>query len=278
MVNRKLILCICLTAIVLLNARSAKAQQSKPLPANPVIANPIDPASLNAPPAFGDSAPVEKKPVELPALKSEPSESSEVAVTIWKPKLRVVLLTKSGTLDKPLPNHRPEEFPTFLTPDGVVPLPNTAKRTSNKMTAPGQPFATLMCDEVTVEAKASETGELAYSVSCKGKAILEIDDYTVTGDSISSDDGKLTITNAVVKSEKATLTAEKMQIQLPILGVRVEPNSAEPNSAAPNGSRDSFEQDPEVTVPFERGPEAIVPLPFSSSARLETYDTTRGQK
>ena len=258
MVIRTLVFGACAAAIVLLNAQSATAQQPKPLPANPVIANPIDPASLNAPPAFGDSAPVEKKPVELPALKSEPSESSEVAVTIWKPKLRVVLLTKSGTLDKPLPNHRPEEFPTFLTPDGVVPLPNTAKRTSNKMTAPGQPFATLMCDEVTVEAKASETGELAYSVSCKGKAILKIDDYTVTGDSISSDEGKLTITNAVVKSEKATLTAEKMQIQLPILGVRVEPNSA-----APNGSRDSLQQDPEVAVPFERGPEAIVPLPFS---------------
>ena len=259
MVIRTLVFGACAAAIVLLNAQSATAQQPKPLPANPVIANPIDPASLNAPPAFGDSAPVEKKPVELPALKSEPSESSEVAVTVWKPKLRVVLVTKSGALDKPLPYHRSlDDFPTFFTPDEVVPLPNTAKRTAQKMTAPGQPFATLMCDEVTVEAKASETGELAYSVSCKGKAILKIDDYTVTGDSISSDEGKLTITNAVVKSEKATLTAEKMQIQLPILGVRVEPNSA-----APNGSRDSLQQDPEVAVPFERGPEAIVPLPFS---------------
>ena len=278
MVKGILVIGVGVAAIILLNARAATAQQPKPLPVSPVIANPIDPASLNAPPAFGDSAPVEKKPVERPTLKSETFESSEVAVTVWKPKLRVVLVTKSGTLDKPLPYHRSlDDFPTFFTPDEVVPLPNTAKRTAQKMTAPGQPFATLMCDEVTVEAKASETGELAYSISCKGKAILKIDDYTVTGDSISSDEGKLTITNAVVKSEKAILTAEKMLIQLPILGVQVEPNSAAPNSAAPNGSRDSLQQDPEVTVPFEQDQEAIVPLPFPSSARLETYHTPRSQ-
>ena len=258
MVKRILVIGVCASAIVLLNARSATAQQPKTLPANPVIADPVDPASLNAPPAFGVSAPVEKKPVETPIQEPKLLESPAAAETVWKPKLRVVLVTKSGTLDKPLPYHRPDDSPTFFTPDEGVPLPNTAKRTANKMTAPVQPFATLICDEVTVDAKASATGELAYSVSCKGKVILKIDDYTVTGDSISSDEGKLIITNAVVKSDKATLTAEKMQILLPILGVRVEPNSA-----APNGSRDSFEQDPEVTVPIERGPEAIVPLPFS---------------
>ncbi len=236
MVNRRLILGICLTGILLPNARSATAQQPKPLPANPVIANPIDPASLNAPPAFGDSAPVKPQPVATPNQELAPVESSAVVGTEWKPKLRVVLVTKSGTLDKPLPYHRPDDSPTFFTPDEGVPLPNTAKRTANKMTAPVQPFATLMCDEVTVDAKASATGELAYSFSCKGKVILEIDDYTVTGDSMSSDEGKLTITNALVKSNKATLTAEKMQIQLPIFGVRVESNSAEPK-----GGRDSLQ-------------------------------------
>jgi hypothetical protein len=58
---------------------------------------------------------------------------------------------------------------------------------------------------------------------------------------ISSNDDKLRITNAVVKIEKATLTAEKMQIQLPIFGVRVEPDSTELN-----GSRDTLLQIPDA--------------------------------
>lgn len=195
---------VCAFAIVMLSFPSATAQQP-----NPLSANPIDPASLNAPPAFGDSAPVEKKHVETPTLRSSPLESFEVAVTVWKPKLRVVLVTKSGTLDKPLPYHRSAALGDFET-DEPVQLANAPKFAPNKIVAPVQPFATLMCDEVTVDAKASETGELAYSVSCKGKVLLKIDDYTVTGDSISSVEGKLTITNAVFKSDKATLTAEKM--------------------------------------------------------------------
>ena len=257
MVTRILVLAVCVSANVLLNARSATAQQPKLVPANPVIANPIDPASLNAPPAFGDSAPVDKKPLESPTQELSPAESSAVAETEWKPKLRVVLVTKAGTLDAPVPYHRAEKSQSFFSddPDDFVPPPNDVKRTTNKMTAPKQPFAILMCDEVTMDAKASETGELAYSFSCKGKVILKIDDYTVTGDSISSDEGKLTITNAVVKSNKATLTAEKMQIQLPIFGVRVEPNSAEPN-----GSSDSLEQIPDADD---------APLAFPPSARLQ---------
>ncbi len=224
---------VCAFVIVMQSAPSATAQQPKPLPANPVIANPIDPASLNAPPAFGDSAPVEKKPVATPTQELAPLESSAVVGTEWKPKLRVVLVTKSGTPDKSLPYRAQEESQKFFSDDSV-PLPNAAKRTVNTVTAPEQPLAFLMCDEVMVDAKASETGELAYSVSCKGKVMLKIDDYIVTGDSITSDEGKLTITNAVVKSSKATLTAEKMQIQLPIFGVKVEPDSAEPKR-----SRDS---------------------------------------
>ncbi len=256
MVNRILVLAVCVSANVLLNARSATAQQPKPLlPANPVIANPVDPASLNAPPAFGDSAPVEKKPVEIPVQELAPPESPAVATTEWKPKLRVVLLTKAGSLDAPVPYQRNEKSEYFFSddPDDFVPPPNDVKRTTNKMTAPKQPFAILMCDEVTVDVKASETGELAYSISCKGKVKLQIDDYTVAGDSISSDEGKLTITNAVVKSHKATLTAEKMQIQLPIFGVRVEPDAVEPN-----GSSDSLEQIPDDA-----------PYAFPPSARFE---------
>ena len=242
------------------SAPSATAQQPKPLPANPVIANPIDPASLNAPPAFGDSAPVEKKPVATPNQELAPVESSAVVGTEWKPKLRVVLVTKSGTPDKSLPYRAREESQIFFSDDSVslpsVSLPKDVKRTANKPTAPEQPFAILTCDEVTVDAKASASGELAYSFSCKGKVILEIDDYTVTGDSMSSDEGKLTITNALVKSNKATLTAEKMQIQLPIFGVRVESNSAEPN-----GGRDSLQPVPDAID---------VPPAFPSSARLQS--------
>ncbi|MBC7968049.1 MAG: hypothetical protein H7Z17_19235 [Fuerstia sp.] len=249
---------VCAFAIVMLNSPSAIAQQPKPLPATPVIANPIDPASLNAPPAFGDSAPVEKKPVEPPTLQPEPLESLAAAETVWKPKLRVVLETKSGTLDKPTPYHRSAAPGAFET-DEPVPLPNAAKRAPNKIVALVQPFATLMCDEVTVDAKASETGELAYSVSCKGKVMLKIDDYTVTGDSISSVEGKLTITNAVVKSNKATLTAEKMQIQLPIFGVHVERNSGELG-----GSGDSLDPIPDpIDAPIDD------PSHFRSSAQLE---------
>lgn len=230
---------VCAFVIVMQSAPSATAQQPKPLPANPAIANPIDPASLNAPPAFGDSAPVEKKPVATPTKELAPVESSAVVGTEWKPKLRVVLVTKSGTPDKSLPYRAREESQAFFSDDSVS-LPKDVKRTANKPTAPEQPFAILVCDEVTVDAKASETGGLAYSVSCKGKVLLKIDDYIVTGDSITSDEGKLIITNAVVKSSKATLTAEKMQIQLPIFGVRVEPDAAEPK-----GSSDSLEQIPD---------------------------------
>ena len=246
---------VCAFVIVMQSAPSATAQQPKPLPANPVIANPIDPASLNAPPAFEDSFPVEKKPVATPNQELAPVESSAVVGTEWKPKLRVVLLTKAGSLDAPVPYQRNEKSEYFFSddPDDFVPPPNDVKRTTNKMTAPKQPFAILMCDEVTVDVKASETGELAYSISCKGKVKLQIDDYTVAGDSISSDEGKLTITNAVVKSHKATLTAEKMQIQLPIFGVRVEPDAVEPN-----GSSDSLEQIPDDA-----------PYAFPPSARFE---------
>ena len=239
MINRSFVLGACMAAVALLNDRSATAQQPQPLPANAVIANPvtadpIDPASLNAPPAFEDTAPVEKKPVETPLQELAPPKSLPAAETVWKPKLRVVLVTQAGTPDVPVPYHRAEKSAPFSS-DFDVPLPGDVKRTAHKITAPAQPFAILMCDEVTVDAKTSETGELAYSVSCKGKVQLQIDDYTVTGDSISSDKGKLTLTNAVVKSDKATLTAEKMQIHLPIFGVRVEPDSAEPS-----GSNNSY--------------------------------------
>ena len=256
MVNRRLILGICLTGILLPNARSATAQQPKPLPANPIIANPIDPASLNAPPAFGDSAPVEPQPVATPNQELAPVESSAVVGTEWKPKLRVVLVTKSGTPDKSLPYRAREESQAFFSDDSVS-LPKDVKRTANKPTALEQPFAILKCDEVTVDAKASASGELAYSFSCKGKVILKIDDYTVTGDSMSSGEGKLTITNAVVKSNKATLTAEKMQIQLPIFGVRVEPDTTEPN-----GGRDSLQPVPDAISD---------PLAFPPSAGLQNY-------
>ncbi len=254
MVTRILLFAVCVSANVLPNARSATAQQPKPLSANPVIANPIDPASLNAPPAFGDSAPVEKKPVETPTEGLAAPKSTAAVETEWKPKLRVVLVTKSGTPDKSLPYRAREESQGFFSDDSVS-LPKDVKRTANKPTAPEQPFAILTCDEVTMDAKASASGELAYSFSCKGKVILEIDDYTVTGDSMSSDEGKLTITNAVVKSNKATLTAEKMQIQLPIFGVRVEPDSAEPD-----GGRDSLQLVPDAISD---------PLAFPPSAGLQ---------
>ena len=260
MVTRILVLAVCVAAIVMLNARSATAQQPKRLPANPVITNPIDPALLNAPPAFGDSAPVETKPVETPTQDLPLSESSVLAEQKWQPKLRVVLVTKARSLGAPVPNHRNDKSQTFFS-DDVVPLPSGVNRTANRTNAPPQSFASLMCDEVTVDAKATETGELAYSISCRGKVMLQIDDYTVTGESISSDEGKLTITNAVVKSNKATLTAEKMQVQLPIFGVRVEPNSAEPHSAELNGGRDSLQ-------PI---PDDIDPPIFPPSASLETY-------
>ncbi|MEJ7592108.1 MAG: hypothetical protein WKF77_11200 [Planctomycetaceae bacterium] len=242
MVTRIPVLAVCVAAIVMLNSRSATAQQPKPLPANPVIADPVDPASLTDPPAFGDSAPVEKKPVETPTQELALPDSSAVAETEWKPKLRVVLVTKAGSLDVPVPYHRNNKSQSFFS-DDLGPSYNAGERAANKMIANEPPFAILKCDEVTVDAKASETGILAYSFSCKGKVMLQIDDYTVTGDSISSDEGKLTITNAVVKSNKATLTAEKMQIQLPIFGVRVETDTAESKGSG----------DPRIQIPVADG-------------------------
>jgi hypothetical protein len=91
----------------------------------------------------------------------------------------------------------------------------------------------LMCDDVAVSATSSESGQLVYAFSCKGKVRLEIDDYTVQGDSVASKDGQLNITNAVVTSRIAKLSAENLQISLPVVSVRVESGNTKAEDQLP---------------------------------------------
>jgi|GEM_PF-1125078 len=192
---------------------TAAAQESPSLPiASPAI-NPIDPAALNAAPAFGDSGPV-SKPAEPVVIHDSPAAEG----TTWIPKLRVVLVTsmshQTEVTGYAIPFNAPLVSPTDKTPSAV-------RKITHMIDKPSQKSVILTCDDVNVEAVSSEKGEPTYSFACKGKAVLTIDSFTVTGDSISASEGKLTITNAVIKSDQATMISEKLELQLSILGVQV---------------------------------------------------------
>lgn len=90
-----------------------------------------------------------------------------------------------------------------------------------------------MCDDVAVSATTSESGQLVYAFSCNGKVRLEIDDYIVQGDSVASKDGQLNITNAIITSRTAKLSAENLQISLPVVGVRVESGNTKAEDQLP---------------------------------------------
>ena len=210
---QKLTFGICVVSVLAWHGLTASAQESPSLPTLPPAINPVDPAALDDPPAFGDSGPV-KKPKGPVAAQEPPAAEG----TTWIPKLRVVLVTSVSNQTEvtgyTIPSNNPFESVSDETPPVV-------RTTTHLIDRPSQKSVILTCDDVKVEALSAGSGTLTYSFSCKGKAVLTIDGYTVTGDSISASDGKLTITNAVIKSDQATITSEKMDLQLPILGVHV---------------------------------------------------------
>jgi len=204
---------ICVLITFALHRQVANGQEAATLQLSPPSLNPIDPAALNAAPAFGDSGPVSKPPY-VPA-----TEPAETVGTRWIPKLRVVLVTSMNEQTEVLVhtfgrNGNLSAFPS----DGPRPV---VQKTTRTIDMPSQSSVILTCDDVNVQVVSSENDKLTYSFSCKGKAVLSIDGYTVSGDSISASEGTLTVTNAVIKSDQATMTSEKMMLQLPILAVQV---------------------------------------------------------
>jgi hypothetical protein len=224
--NRTTSLVCCVSVMALLNVASVMAQELKPLPASPQ-ANPIDPSSLNAAPAFGESAPVRKPQADSAANELPPEHPTAIVESEWQPKFRVVLITTGFPHDKVAPVNQLAVPGFFESPDPLT--RNAIRRMGNDVITAPQASAILMCDDVAVDAKTSEFGQLVYAFSGKGKVRLEIDDYTVNGDSVSSKDGQLHIANAVVTSRMAKLSAENLQISLPIVGVRVESGSTKPD-------------------------------------------------
>ncbi len=216
--------------------RTSTGQERSALPSSPPAVNPIDPAALNAAPAFGDSGPVSK----LPNVSAQ--ESSDTASTTWIPKLRVVLVTSMSDKAVALV-HRLETiedrgvFPSDVSRPAV-------QKTTRTIDVPSRSSVILTCDDVSVEVISSENDKLTYSFSCKGKAVLSMNGCTVSGDSISASEGTLTITNAVVKSDQATMSSEKMILRLPILAVEVGAANAHDflkPTADPIGAGDRFE-------------------------------------
>ncbi len=206
-------LAVCVSIAFTSHPQTAYSQEAVALPVNPPSLNPIDPASLKDAPAFGVSGPV-SKPQDAAA-----TESPETPGTVWIPKLRVVLVTSMSEQTEVLvqtfgTNENPDLFPS----DKPRPVMQKTTRTIDR---PSQSSVILNCDDVNVEAVSSENDKLTYRFSCKGRALLSIDGYTVSGDSISASEGKLTVTNAVIKSKQATMSSETMILQLPILAVQV---------------------------------------------------------
>lgn len=263
MTTQKWILGFGVLAALHCHSLSAPAQEPTFLPPGSPAINPIDPAALNDAPTFGDSGPV-TKPAELDAKVDASLEKR----TTWIPKLQVVLVTFASSQTEVTAHPIPSNI-SFL------PGPDTQGRVVHKTThlinVPSQKSVTLVCDDVNVEAASGENGELTYSFSCKGKAMLTFHGYTVTGDSISSSEGTLTITNAVIKSEQATMTSESLVLQLPIVGVQVGATNPSdflnPSPDVIGGAAQKSEPARKESVyfeadkPYDRGPSKVPTAP-----------------
>ncbi len=242
---------IWVVSVLAFHGVMAPAQESPSLPIPSPAINPIDPAALIAAPAFGDSGPV-SKPAEPVVILDSPAAEG----TTWIPKLRVVLVTSVSNQTEVTGYTIPFNDPFAPAPDKTPPA---VRKITHMIDKPSQKSVILTCDDVNVEAVSSEDGILTYSIACKGKAVLTIDSFTVTGDTISASEGKLTITNAVIKSDQATMTSEKMVLQLPILGVQVGAQDAsdflKPTPDPINGTHRH-----NADKPYSRGLEDALPF------------------
>ncbi len=267
MVQKKSLVAAVLSALMLLSGKGSMAQQLEvPSIADPK-ASPIDPASLQDAPAFGDSGPVQIEP------KSRLEEAPPAAATSpaaekadWKPKSRLEEAPPAAATSPAAENAdwKPKFYVELTTlvdvmvteraaaDYGFPQLPEAAeKRTIQKIVREVKSFNTfLQCDDINVEANADESGKLTYSFACKGKAILKIDGSTITGSSISSSNGVLTISNGVIElGGQSIVTAEKLQLTLPVYGVKVATAGQQP---VPGRAGEEFLQP--VPDPEENGP------------------------
>lgn len=171
-------------------------------------ANPIPEEALKEAPSFGGSRPADS-PQVLPAdEKSKPL--SDTTTAEWKPKLMVKLrIQQPGTAQV--------ETIRFPRPDASPFQPASIASTNERN------FAILKSDDVQVEVTTDEKGTPVYSFTCKGKAILSVSGNTITADSITTVDGKLSATNAVIEMPNKTfICSDKLTLELTIFEIEVK--------------------------------------------------------
>lgn len=171
-------------------------------------ANPIPEEALKDAPSFGGSRPADSPQVVPADEKSTPP--SDNATAEWKPRLMVKLrIQQLGT-----PHVETFRIPS---PDASPFQPASIASTSDKN------CAILKCDDVQVEVKANVEGTPAYSFTCKGKAVLLVSGNTITADSITTVDGKLSATNAVIEMPNKTFVrSDKLSLELTIIEIEVK--------------------------------------------------------
>ena len=197
----------CLLISIRLSVLSAQEKDS-------AAAHPIPEEALLAPPAFGVTGPL--VPRGITPTDSDSALVGEVlgSVNAWKPKLHVMLRIKPPGVNM--------QSVLQVQPDG------TKLRRSVQFASESEfNFVTLHCDDINVEVKSRDDGKNAYSFSSKGKAVMVVGGNNISGDSITSDDGKLTINNAVVEMfNDTTLRSEKMSLELTVYGINVSSAAA----------------------------------------------------
>jgi len=195
-----------LTAFLLAGGASAAQEQTNQ------AANPLDPAALNAPPAFGDSGPVQRTPI---AKENRDSEASlENRNTLWKPKFVVLLTTQ------------PAEFEVVPDPSesGGEAAPANSAESADE--SPQQ--IVLLCDDVNVQAGVEDGGTAAWRFSCRQGVTLKIQRTTITGDSVTWDGTTIMIRNAVVSlNNHVTLKSETMKMSVRVTAVQIQPAATE---------------------------------------------------
>lgn len=210
---------IFLLLTIVIVAQSQGIAQELPISS----ANPIPEEALKEAPSFGGSRPADS-PQVLPA-DEKLTPPSDTATTEWKPTLVVKLrIQQPGT-----PHEETFKIPS---PDASPFQPASIARTSDKN------CAILKCDDVQVEVTTDEKGTPAYSFTCKGKAVLSVSGNTITADSITTVDGKLSATNAVIEMPNRTFVrSDKLTLELTIFEIEVK--SAEEEVQKPKTTADS---------------------------------------
>ena len=171
-------------------------------------ANPIPEEAMKEAPSFGGSRPADSPQVVPADEKSTPP--SDNATAEWKPRLMVKLrIQQPGT----------PHVETFRNPSpDASPFQPASIASTNERN-----FAILKSDDVQVEVTTDEKGTPAYSFTCKGKAVLLVSGNTITADSITTVDGKLSATNAVIEMPNKTFVrSDKLSLELTIIEIEVK--------------------------------------------------------